>query len=327
MRKIKIGYYPFTTKDNPYVERTKEILGNFCEVRETPSIRKAILNPWIMLRHRNDATILNWTDNHIVSRNGKISLLGIVSLLVYLALIKASSKKILFVRHNNYPHHCIPGTGKIASRIIDRLERFFDRAITHSGHNQSAHRVYIPHPLYKEETTSQETPGDHYLIFGRILPYKKIEQLIANIPATISVIVAGSAPDKDYLENLYSCAEGKNITFIPRYIPAKEAEHIAKTSRGILITNNDADMVVSGSYFYAFSLGIPIYTVSTPFAEWASEELKISDLNIFKTVNELCLQLSDSSPLKGISNIKEVSHSLFNDKVIEDRWKKLLLQD
>ena len=47
--------------------------------------------------------------------------------------MKAFARRMIFVRHNNYPHWTAAGSEGAARRLVDAYEKLFDAVITHSG--------------------------------------------------------------------------------------------------------------------------------------------------------------------------------------------------
>lgn len=328
MQGIRIGYTPFESSENAYTARTVEILSRLGGVSKVPTLRGFLRSPFSCRPNSYEFIIANWVENGIVNRKGRLSIVGVLKFVLNVVLFKVLSRKTIFVRHNNFPHHSSPATSAYAARIIDWAEIFFDYVVTHSGHNATSKRKYIPHPLYKHSHRTgraQEQPGDYFLIFGRILPYKKIEALIEAVPAHVRLVIAGSAPDKNYVEYLRGLAVTKDIQLIPEFVSDERAAELCKSSRGIVITHNDNDMIVSGTFFYALSLGVPLYTVSTPFAEWACKTLEVPGLYVAKDIQSLCAAMALSNgPVKqlGASEQSKVEQ-LFGDDVIEKKWSEI----
>lgn len=327
--KIRIGYTPFENKDNAYTERSIEILSRLGEVCSAPTLRELLRNPLSFKPRSYDFIVANWVENSIINNKGGISAIGVFKLAVNILLMKALSKKTIFVRHNNYPHNSSPKAGPRAARIIDVVEMFFDYVITHSGHNETPKRFYIPHPLYKKfcvKNEKQRQKENYYLVFGRMLPYKKIEKLIQAIPSHIALVIAGSAPDKRYLEKLQIVSKEKKIKLMPGFISDENAADLAKSSRGIVITHNDDDMIVSGTFFFALSHGVPIYSVSNPFTQWAEKKLKVPSLHVSNDIPILCkrLEYDATQPQEYSMRDQEKIEHLFGDVAIENKWLEIL---
>lgn len=62
---------------------------------------------------------------------------------------------------------------------------------------------YIPHPLYiypikSTEDSACSFSNDNYYIFGRVVKYKKYEDVISAFPANKNLIIMGSCEDDEY---------------------------------------------------------------------------------------------------------------------------------
>lgn len=328
MQGIRIGYTPFENSENAYTARTVEILSRLGTVSKAPTLRSFLRSPLSYRPNSYEFIIANWIENGIVNHKGRLSVVSVLKFVLNVVLFKVLSRKTIFVRHNNYPHHASPAASAYAARIIDWAEMFFDYVVTHSGHNATSKRKYIPHPLYKHAHSAecvQSQQGDYFLFFGRILPYKKIETLVEAIPAHVRLVIAGSAPDKNYIKFLRGLAVTKDIQLIAEFVSDERAVQLCKSSRGIVITHNDNDMIVSGTFFYALSLGIPLYTVSTPFAEWACKTLEVPGLHVAKDIQSLCAAIALSTgPVKQLTASEQSKvEELFGDDVIETKWSEI----
>lgn len=60
----------------------------------------------------------------------------------------------------------------------------------------------------------------------------------------------GKCSDSTYLEELNILIKAKNnIEILSEYISDEKAQELIMSSAGMLITHNDDDMIVSGSFF------------------------------------------------------------------------------
>lgn len=328
MKKI-IGYAPLSSVDNAYVGRTIEMLSTFAEVREVPSLREFLKSPSSYRRHCYDFIVLNWIENGIVKRDGTLSAKGLIAFVIHILIIKTLARKVIFVRHNNYPHNASACSGKWAANFIDAAEKLFDGVVTHSGHHRSRRRHYIPHPLYRIPEVASSGPageGGYFFVFGRILPYKKIDELIAGVSSDVRLVIAGSSPDDEYIQKLRCLSQGKSVQLITKYIDDGEAARLARASRGIVITHNDEDMVVSGTFFYALSVGVPIITVSSPFVEWFQKEYRLPGVTVGSNISSVCELLSKEQAGDTCARgpEKRVVEELFGDDVVKRGWRDLL---
>lgn len=292
MKKLLIGYSPFVSDNNSYTESFKRILSKFGELSNVPSL-KDILS--LRINTRYDLLILNWSDNGIVSRrNGSISITGVIKVFVKLFAWKLISKKIVFVRHNVYPHNTAFKSKKIAVKLIGIYEQFFDACWVHSGHFTENSRLYVPHPIYQVSKKKdplfdrEKLPKKYFIVFGRILSYKKIHKLIEVLPDEVNLVVCGSCSDNSYLEKLMSYKKN-NVTIIPEYISDELAKDMVAQSSGVVICHSDEDMIVSGSIIFAISVGVPVIAIETPFISWFRKNVNakmITSVSDFSTLSE-----------------------------------------
>ncbi|GGI16042.1 MAG: hypothetical protein REI95_06340 [Oxalicibacterium faecigallinarum] len=268
---LRIAYFPFVNDGNRYTDNFKKVLSQFGEVAEAPPLKKLFGKAAF---RRFDILILNWSDNNFVNRRtGGISPFGVVKEFVRIGIYKLLSRKTVFVRHNVYPHEAVGPHREKATRIIARYERCFDLCWVHSGHLVEDWRCYVPHPLYEVEQGTNSSidqldlPEKYFVVFGRLLSYKKIDSLLKILPADMHVVVCGSCPDKAYRDVLQSLA-GDNVTLLAEFIPDALARDLITGSAGMLICHSEDDMIVSGSIVYAISLGVPVFAMETPFVHW-----------------------------------------------------------
>lgn len=333
-RMLKIGYSPYSGKENDYINRMKELIScaSGSELLPIPSTKEFLKNPFAFQKSQFDYTIVNWIDNDIVSqKSGKFTLSGLIKFIAKIILIKYLSKKTIFVRHNNYPHHTANGFGNKAASLIDFFEKWFTLAVTHSGHNATTHRIYIPHPLYTSDTSdtsgvNHHANGSYFLIFGRILPYKKIKEFIDCCTINQKIIIAGPCSDTEYLSQIKTASKGKNIEILPDFLEEQDAKKLVINSSGLILCHSDPNMVVSGSYFYAASLGVPVFAKNSPFFNWLSTTRDAIGLHTFNTFEDLIEGLAHGAIDNDHSAIKHFAADNFGDSIVINHWTKTLNQ-
>ncbi|HBX1594545.1 TPA: hypothetical protein MHP63_27005, partial [Klebsiella pneumoniae subsp. pneumoniae] len=102
----------------------QEILASIADV-EGLNIRNVINEILKLNFSKKDILILNWIDSDIIGSNGTFSFKGISKLLVKILIFKLKFKKIIFVRHNFYPHSAKKEISAKAKNLVDKLEVFF----------------------------------------------------------------------------------------------------------------------------------------------------------------------------------------------------------
>lgn len=325
---LTIGYAPYKSI-NGYVRMSQKILSRYGRVVEVPLPAAMLEKSSILLKPRIDIAVINWFDSMVVSKkSGKPYLIGIIKFLVTYLFLKAISKKLVLVRHNHYPHHTKKEYGPGAARLIDRLEKLFDLIVSHAANNQGGERYYIPHPLYdvecRQKKIRKNVEKEYYVVFGRILPYKNLSALIVAFPANKNLVIAGACDDSAYLEKLVQLAKGRKIEIRAEYISDQEAVDLLCCSNGLIIPNADPNMIVSGSYFYAVSLGVPVFTMVTPFFKWVQERLRAPGLFIYDDVNSLCEGIVMSNDGYSSQEIIDYGKSNYDDDVCAARWKEVI---
>lgn len=324
-QRLKIGYVPGFAEENAYVQRTQDALAHLGHVYPLSPSTKSL---WRMLQFRPgffDVIIVNWLEHKTASPStGKPSLLGIVAYFVQIFAFRILARRLVYVRHNIYPHHANSQSAAALTRVIDLSERLYSATATHSGHFPDKH--YIPHPLYYEQPMAGNTGRNcHFIVFGRVMPYKNIEQLIDSFPVDQPLIVAGPCDDQDYFELLQSAAEGKQIEFIPRFLSEEEARELVGTARGLILSHADDDMIVSGSFFYALSLGTPVIGVKTPFFSWVQQELALQGLTVIDDLQSIEAALIQQPHLPA-EEIVRSARQYFSLATVIGYWQKLFLQ-
>ena len=253
----------------------RELLGAFGEV--TPfSERVRGMRAWLPRRRAYDVVILNWLENKIVDGEGRLSYTAACKLFVQTLLFRLQARRLIFVRHNRYPHSTQRRHAARVSHWLDLYEQLFDAAVTHSAAETTARRDYCPHPLYRISDAptpllpdAVNLPPGYFVVFGRIEPYKQIESLIERFPDNQRLLVVGAIGDAAYARRLCTMARD-NIVVAPGFLAEPEAQAVVRRSAGVILSHADEDMVVSGSFFYAMSLGRPVLAVETPFIRWVS---------------------------------------------------------
>lgn len=321
--RFRIAYIPHEDMGNAYTDRMRELMAGLGEVGPFAGI-KPLLKRWPRTLRRYDAIIINWLDNSMVDyRSGRISLRKVAKLFFRTLLMRAFSRRMVFVRHNNYPHHTAPDSRRAAKRLLDIYETLFDVVLTHSGAATDRKRHYCPHPLYRPVTaTAQRTalvsmglPEEYFLTFGRIVPYKRIDALIEQYPPNKNLVVAGIVGDAAYAECLAAMRRA-NFIFLPGRLGEPEAQRLVSSARGIIIANADEDIVVSGTFFYAISFGCPVYAVATPFLRWARERIGDELLVLANDLKELCRMISEAGSRKVSDTTQAAVLREFGDRAV-----------
>lgn len=157
----------------------QQILASFSDV-ESLNLKRTMREILKFNFSKKDVLILNWIESDIIGGNGQVSLTGILKILLKVFVFKLKFKKIIFVRHNIYPHKANKENSNKAKRLVDKLEGLFDHKVVHSPVYAKEGYEYIPHPLYRyplviDNKKIDNCDNNKFIIFGRILEYKNLK--------------------------------------------------------------------------------------------------------------------------------------------------------
>jgi glycosyltransferase involved in cell wall biosynthesis len=299
-----IAFLPDYTVANAYTVRMQEILSSFGRLEKLGTRSRALR----LLRgklSRVDVVVVNWEENAFVSEKTRgVSASGTIKLLFKAFAMRLFARRMVFVRHNHYPHSTRPKSTSRVRWLVDRYEGLFDCVFVHSGaelgtHNGTAKRHYLPHPLYHTvpeaaNTTQQfELPERYFVTFGRIVPYKNIDSLMTAFPANENLVVCGEVGNAAYAASLEQIKR-PNILYRPGYISEEMAQLLMNGAQAVVIAHHSASTIVSGTFFYALSLHRHVFAVRTPFLEWIALRLGPDILTLADDVEHLCKLVASS---------------------------------
>jgi beta-1,4-mannosyltransferase len=212
------------------------------------------------LRQRSRTVgVMNWVDNCIIGRDGRFSPTGLWMFAATVLKLHLVCSKVVFVRHNVFPHAARGRSQGIAKVLIDWSERLlFDEVLVHSRHYTGGHRRYVPHPTFDfDDAGLPAGPSDDMVYFGSIVRYKNLEGLIDAWKRPSRLLIAGGCGDTAYLDSLKARAAGKNIAFVPGRLDDAAAQRLLRTTAAAIIPHAGPDMIISGSLYFALSCGVP----------------------------------------------------------------------
>lgn len=273
-RPLAIAYAcPSGVAPNAYVDRCKQILLSryriFCAPKSADIARMLLSGGF----RRYEAAISNWEDNWIAApESGSLRMRGMLHFAARMLLLRLVARKVVYVRHNRYPHHVRARHAALAKLFLDFAERLANCCVTHSpAEAHGVRRRYVPHPLYFDPKSSTAASKDdaYFVVFGRLLPYKGLEGLIAAFPPEQRLVIAGPA-DEQYAARLRELvSHHPNIELRIGYLPQDAAASLVSKSMAMIISNAGADMIVSGSYFFALSCATPVIAIENEFFRWS----------------------------------------------------------
>lgn len=338
MNKPKLLYTPYPkATDNPYLRSNVALLEELgFEVIAEPTLwgdrGKFLLKH--LIKRDIDSVVVNWHENLFRHRDGRVNWMGIPIYLISLLLFRLMSRRVVYIRHNLYPHSFTQHWKRsLAKMVVGIGQKIAQVRATHSGHMRPAGFQYLPHTLYKTFKSDHleqvdvgcSLPEDFHVMFGFIERYKRVDEVIRCWNNAAYLVIAGNCKDQNYLDELHRLAEGKNILFITRFIKEDEAQKIVGLSRGLIIAHADEDMIVSGSFFFGISVGAPLFAVRTPFLDWYKQNDTSNYLRLFETIDSLVTAAtSNHQPPNLTKDRMEQIRVQFSNENIKAAWSKLL---
>ncbi len=213
------------------------------------------------------AVFLNWIEQDL---NTKMK--------IQLLLHQLLGVQIIWVFHNKYPHDT--EQDEYILRNIQWIANHSNVIILHSKSsikyipNQKRNRrkaVYIPHLLYESHNDGTDLDNVRikykimqdefvFLIFGRIRPYKNIEEGIETfcklkLPHA-KLIIAGKPSDNQYADKLKMlCRDNPDIILDLQFISNIMLDNLIDISDVVIMPYKDGSSMNSGVMIQAFSRG------------------------------------------------------------------------
>ena len=265
-KKVLTAYYPWLD-DNLYTLNVRQAIMK--SGYDVESFRNIVKSPKKFLRCK--IVNFNWFENAPTYRS-------YLKKCLVLFLLRIFRKKIVYTLHNKQPHDL-----KHNNYAVKLMKKLCKQAVAIVGLCPDTHEVVrqiapdtvakvivIPHPNYIANYSAMKTcdlrekfgfsKGDLVLLYmGLLRPYKNIELLIYILNRIqndkIKLLVAGTAFDEEYKEQLIRSAQGNpNIVFDFRYIPDEEVVAYYKTSDLVVLPYHKNSSLNSGVVYLSFSL-------------------------------------------------------------------------
>ncbi|MBM3918937.1 MAG: glycosyltransferase [Sphingomonadales bacterium] len=200
--------------------------------------------------------------------------------------MKLITKKQVFIRHNHYPHKTQRQDIERVKWAMRILENMFDRKSSHSPALIEKGYHYIPHPLYRPISTSIKK-GAYFLFFGKLSRYKNLENLVKYWPSVMPLRICGYCDEPEFVHELQSLIQDKEIVVQARYHERQELEEIIENSSAVILPHQSEDMITSGSFFYAVSFCKPIIALENKFYRSIMPDFKKRGLYMLNSISEV----------------------------------------
>jgi glycosyltransferase involved in cell wall biosynthesis len=209
--------------------------------------------------------VANFIDLQLISSDGKMHLSGLISYLKNVLKLRLISKKLVYVRHDIYPHWSRGKSQALAKAVIDLSEVMaFHRVLVHSKHYQGRSRKYVPFPIYEfEEPLPETSPSDALIYLGGFGSYKCLDSLIEAWDRPSRLILAGECQDESYLGTLKALAQGKNVEFVNHRLSDDEAMRLVRSCTAMIVPHALPSYIVSSTLYFGLSCGVPVICIQS----------------------------------------------------------------
>lgn len=226
-----------------------------------------------LARRRRTVAVANWLEGDLVDREGRSTLSGRLRFYRKLLKLRLLASRVVYVQHNRHPHHTrLADVEKVQAAMATGLRRFADVVVSHDfetpGHTTTR---YLPHPAYPVDVNHTQLPEERVVCFGRIGPYKALDQLVKGWVSDWPLLIAGQVQDEAYLKRLRALAVGRRVSFHVEALSDQEAARLLASSAAAIVAHSPSSMIVSGSLYFALSCGVPVVAVGLQHARRLQE--------------------------------------------------------
>lgn len=277
-------------------------------------------------KSRNQIFVLSWQEDSVVKPDLYLSTKQFVYLIWVLVRIWFYRGSLVWIKHNFKPHKLASSTflSKYYYLIIRNfLSKMANLKLAHSkAFCENNHTfTYIPHPHYKTGCFNNTRTID-FLMFGKIMRYKHIPQLLSSWPKELRLSICGVAEDRELTEEIEEeiLKNGLEVEFDNRFIDDITLNDKLSKTKIVICPNSEDSMIVSGVIIHALSAGCAVLARQSDFAT----ELKQQGLPVWVFENEaeipnLSICISRKTNVKPTLNYTD----LYADKILSNKIEEL----
>ncbi|MBO1273686.1 hypothetical protein J3L11_18835, partial [Shewanella sp. 4t3-1-2LB] len=223
-----------------------------------------------------DIVILNFFENCILK---KWPILHLTKAFFILVLLKVVVRKIIWIRHNYYPHDYKKEEHSTYYGVIcDLLYRFSTDILAHRPVPELGIMEYVPHPQYYCYSNSCDSTKHNtqlsFLYFGQVKSYKGLTQLLNAWPSDYHLRMLGKSDSELLTLEIKKIISDRNlnVTWENAFVEKKVLNDIILQSDYVIIPHIDDSMIVTGAAYHAISLGCNVILNESNFAKWFKSE-------------------------------------------------------
>ena len=324
IKNLSVSFYPARQKlPNNYIYHYSKILERELTVRDRENAFRLKSLISLFWQPRVDYILINWLENILVGENGRISWFTRLKFVAFLFVITRRSSGYIVIWHNFYPH-------KLDERDYPKFE-----SIEKNYHRKAALVVknnpvgipygnYVPFPLMNnKEKIIFQSYETYFVVFGALLPYKKIESLIRvwSIDAP-SLIIFGLEVDLEYSNRLKE-QERQNVKIMPGYFSPSECDVLIGRSAGLILSQTGRNISLGSSLFYALNLGVPVIGLENGFLRWLKPHYPGGIIRVVSTHEQIVGLVEECQPPHPAvrKEVMSITEHLFGVEAVRIAWK------
>ncbi|MBN0974521.1 MULTISPECIES: glycosyltransferase [unclassified Gordonia (in: high G+C Gram-positive bacteria)] len=268
---------------------------------------------------------VHWPEWLVRHSNPCIRAVKYLLMVLFLARLTIRKTPVVRTLHNRVPHRLGSRTESVLIASLDRrVARYIALNPFTDGYEDA---TLIRHGHYRDRFSTYEKcqrQRNHLLFFGRIEPYKNVQDLIDQFEyaeaekATLRIV--GQLEESafaDRAKSLRNAALALN-SVSTRFEFVPDSDLVTEVTNAHLVVLPYREMYNSGSLMVALSLGTPVLAPRTEVNEWIQQEVGPRWLMLYDELTSEVIDdaLRDSEP----SGIGEVPNLANRD------WKAIALQ-
>jgi beta-1,4-mannosyltransferase len=287
MKNKNVYLEPMTIKNNSYCVNLIDNLGLLgFQCKST----KAFWKKEILHKLFNNIFIFSWLEDLVAQPSWIVSTKVFFQTIIKLLLLKMMFNKVIWIRHNYYPHQL--SNSHVISKyyhliLVYILEKCSSFKLAHSDAfcTRNPDFLYLPHPIYPCENPNHDierpTP---FLIFGRLMRYKGVLELLEVWPSHLPLAIKGKPEDSEYRQELEALILKRNLVVSVEFefLSAPALEKALQETEYVIVTNSENTMIASGVVVHALSFGCSVLAINNSFVnELVDKGLPIRAFNSF----------------------------------------------
>ncbi|MCH7402641.1 hypothetical protein ACFOUP_04950 [Belliella kenyensis] len=240
---------------NPYMQDLERSLEGYFDIVNKSSCKNGVIE-FFQYLFKTDAYILNWMEDLVYKRFGKIQILFFVFFILLKTIFR---KKVIWILHNKYDRK--NSKGFWVDFMYGLMMKHADLIITHAEDGVQFVREYFPqcqdkvhyliHPINEPFVYFGEASKSYdLLIWGSIQPYKGILEFLRFVNKSSSlnklkILIIGKCPNPNYLKAIEHELTS-SMTLINEVIPLGQISGHAQKCKFVFFPYKSDTLLSSG---------------------------------------------------------------------------------